>query len=154
LIRLSFPEYNFSIKEAEGRSLIFDPVRKKFVVLTPEEWVRQHVIRYLIEEKAVPPALMRSEGEIVLNRTRKRFDVAVFTRNGKALLAVECKAPGVAITQEVLDQAIRYNMTLRVRFLVLSNGLQNLVFEIGADENKLKRLADIPVFGEMIPDSV
>ncbi len=154
MIRLSFPEYNFSIKEAEGRSLIFDPVRKKFVVLTPEEWVRQHVIRYLIEEKAVPPALMRSEGEIVLNRTRKRFDVAVFTRNGKALLAVECKAPGVAITQEVLDQAIRYNMTLRVRFLVLSNGLQNLVFEIGADENKLKRLADIPVFGEMIPDSV
>ncbi len=154
MIRLSFPEYDFSLKEEDGRSLIFDPVRKKYVALTPEEWVRQHLIRYLITDKSVPPALMRSEGEIALNRTRKRFDVAVFSRNGSAVLVAECKAPTVAITQEVLDQAGRYHMTLKARFLVLSTGLQNLVIEIDPLKNTLNRLSDIPVFGEMIPDSV
>ena len=144
--KLAFPDYSFNLQATDEGARIFDPVRKKFVALTPEEWVRQHVIRVLSQEKGIPLSLMKVEAEIRLFRTRKRFDAAVFDRNGNALLVVECKAPSVPLGQEVLDQAVRYNMTLRVKYLVLTNGLRHLFCQVDPDDGKISMIDDLPDF--------
>jgi hypothetical protein len=108
MIKLNFPDYSFRIKDLDGKLVIFDPVRKKYVSLTPEEWVRQHVIQYLKQEKHVPLSLISVETEIRLYKTRKRFDIAVFDRNGHALLVVECKSPAVPVTQSTHLLSDRY----------------------------------------------
>ena len=149
MIKLNFPAYEFRIVEKDGKLTIFDPARKKFVVLTPEEWVRQHVIRYLVQEKKVPLSLIRSESEIRLYKTRKRFDLAVYDRNGRALIVVECKAPAVSVSQEVLDQAVRYNLTLKVGFLMLTNGLQHIYCRINPDKGTVSLISDLPDYHEI-----
>jgi hypothetical protein len=146
MIKLNFPLYEFRIVEKDGKLTIFDPVRKKYVALTPEEWVRQHVIRRLVQEKQVPLSLIKAETEIRLYNTRKRFDIAVFDRNGQALLVVECKAPSVPISQEVLDQAVRYNLTMKVGFLMLTNGLQHIYCQIDTEKGTIRSIDDLPVF--------
>jgi hypothetical protein len=150
MLNLNFPSYEFRIREEDGARTIFDPVRKKFVALTPEEWVRQHVIRYLTEEKKVPETLVRVEAEIKLYKTRKRFDLAVCDRNGKALLVVECKAPSVPLSQDVLDQVVRYNLTLKVKYLMLTNGLQHIFCLAGIDDGRVRILAGLPDFPELL----
>jgi len=149
MIKLNFPAYEFRIVEKDGKLTIFDPARKKFVVLTPEEWVRQHVIRYLVQEKKVPLSLIRSESEIRLYKTRKRFDLAVYDRNGRALIVVECKAPAVSVSQEVLDQAVRYNLTLKVGFLMLTNGLHHIFCRINPDNGTVSLISDLPDYHEI-----
>lgn len=144
MIKLNFPVYEFRILDKAGRLAIFDPVRKKYVALTPEEWVRQHVIQYLYREKQVPISLIRAESEIRLYKTRKRFDLAVFDRNGKALLVVECKSPSIAVTQDVLDQAARYNITLKVGFLMLTNGMQHIYCHIDTNTGITRMINDLP----------
>jgi hypothetical protein len=144
MIKLNFPVYEFRILEKDGKLTIFDPVRKKNVALTPEEWVRQHVIQYLVQEKQVPLSLIRAETEIRLFNTRKRFDLAVFDRNGNALLVVECKAPIVVVTQDVLDQAVRYNMTMKVGFLMITNGLQHIYCRIDKKTGAINMIKDLP----------
>jgi hypothetical protein len=144
MIKLNFPDYTFKIKDNDGKPVIFDPVRKKYVALTTEEWVRQHVIQFLEKDKQVPLSLIRSESEIRLYKTRKRFDVAVFDRNGQALLVVECKSPSVLVTQDVLDQAVRYNLTLKVGFLMLTNGIQHIYCQIDTNNNTIKIIKDLP----------
>jgi type I site-specific restriction endonuclease len=146
MIKLNFPAYDFRILEKEGKLSLFDPVRKKYVNLTPEEWVRQHVIRYLAEEKKVPLSLIRVETEIRLYKTRKRFDLAVYDRNGNALLIVECKAPAIPVTQDVLDQAVRYNITMKVGFLMLTNGLQHIFCQIDTGSGSIRIIEDLPAF--------
>ena len=146
MIKLNFPDYSFRIKDLNGKPVIFDPVRKKYVSLTPEEWVRQHVIQYLKQEKQIPFSLIRAESEIRLYKTRKRFDIAVFDRNGHALLVVECKSPSVAVTQDVLDQAVRYNMTLKVGYLMLTNGIQHIYCRVDANNNTIRMIKDLPDF--------
>ena len=146
MIKLNFPDYSFRIKDLSGKPVIFDPVRKKYVSLTPEEWVRQHVIQYLKQEKQIPFSLIRAESEIRLYKTRKRFDIAVFDRNGHALLVVECKSPSLPVTQDVLDQAARYNLTLRVGFLMLSNGIQHIYCQIDTNDNTIRMIKDLPDF--------
>jgi len=147
MIRLNFPEYDFQFSDRQGKLLIFDPVRKKYVAFTPEEWVRQHVIRFLVSQKKVPAMLIKVECELQLYKTRKRFDLAVFDRNGNALLLVECKAPSVNLSQEVLDQAARYNLAMKVRFLMLTNGMQHLYCE--ADNGRLKVIVDLPDYQDL-----
>ena len=149
MIKLNFPAYEFRIVEKDGKLTIFDPARKKFVALTPEEWVRQHVIQYLAKEKEVPLSLIMAESEIRLYKTRKRFDLAVYNRNGRALIVVECKAPSVAVSQEVLDQAVRYNLTLKVGFLMLTNGLQHIFCNINPDEGTVSLIDDLPGYHEI-----
>ncbi len=144
MIKLNFPGYNFQIVEKDGKLSIFDPVRMKYVALTPEEWVRQHVLQYLVVEKHVPLTLVKSESEIRLFNTRKRFDIAVFDRNGNALLVVECKAPSVPLSQEVLDQAVRYNMTLKVGLLMLTNGLQHIFCRVDPVHASIRQIGDLP----------
>jgi len=146
MIQLNFPVYNFRITDKEGKLSIFDPVRKKYVALTPEEWVRQHVIQYLVQEKQVPLSLISAEAEIRLYNTRKRFDLAVFDRNGNALLVVECKAPSVPVTQNVLDQAVRYNLTMKVGFLMLTNGLQHIYCVKDIKTGSIRIIEDLPGF--------
>lgn len=150
MIRLNFPDYDLHMLENEGRLTIFDPVRKKHVVLTPEEWVRQHVIQYLVAEKQVPISLIRVESEIKLYKTKKRFDIVVCNRNGKALLLVECKAPAVLVTRDVLDQAARYNLALKVDYLMLTNGLNHFFCRINQGEGNTRLIDDLPAFADLI----
>lgn len=151
MVSLNFPRYEFRITiEEKGKQVIFDPVRKKYVALTPEEWVRQHVIQYLAQEKNVPLSLMKVESEIQLLKTKKRFDLAVFDRNGHSLLVAECKSPSIKLTQHVLDQAVRYNMTLQVKYLMLTNGLQHMVCETDPDTGSIRPIKSVPDFSDLV----
>jgi hypothetical protein len=144
--KLNLPEYDFKIK-AEGETmLIFDNIRKKYVVLTPEEWVRQNFIQYLISEKKFPESLMAVEKKLSVNRQPRRFDLLVYRRNGQPFLMAEFKAPNVKITQDAFDQAVRYNMALQVGFIVVSNGLQHFACQIDYTKNSFSYLPEIPSF--------
>jgi hypothetical protein len=144
--KLNLPEYNFRIKEEGGKQLIFDTIRKKFVVLTPEEWVRQNFIQYLISEKKYPQNLMAVEKQIKVNGKQRRFDLLVYSRNGQPKLIVEFKAPGVKITQDAFDQVVRYNMALRVEKVIVSNGLQHFACAIDYQKNGFVYLKEIPEY--------
>jgi type I site-specific restriction-modification system R (restriction) subunit len=144
--KLNLPEYKFRIKNEENRTLIFDGIRKKFVVLTPEEWVRQNFIEYLKKEKNYPETLMAVEKQIAVNGLQRRFDLLVYTRNGQPLIIAEFKAPEIKITQEVFDQVVRYNMALRVEKVIVSNGMQHFACEIDYIKNSFSYLPEIPAF--------
>lgn len=143
---LNLPVYEFRIKTEGGKEYIFDLVRRRFVLLTPEEWVRQNFMRYLAEEKKYPESLMAVEKQITLNGKLFRFDLLVYRRNGQPLLIAEFKAPGVKISQETFDQVVRYNMALKVERVVVSNGLQHFVCEIDYKINNYKFLREVPEF--------
>ncbi|MBL4605293.1 MAG: type I restriction enzyme HsdR N-terminal domain-containing protein [Flavobacteriaceae bacterium] len=121
--QLNLPTYSFRLKSSENKTLIFDIVRKKYVVLTPEEWVRQHILHYLIEEKNYPLSLIAVERQLKINSLVKRTDIVVFNRDGKPEIIVECKAPYVPISQDTFDQIARYNLTLQANYLMVTNGL-------------------------------
>jgi predicted type IV restriction endonuclease len=148
-MQLNFPEYKFHLQKGPHKTLIYDIIRRKYVTLTPEEWVRQHVVHFLTVEKKVPASLIGVESEIRLFNTRKRFDIAVFDRNGKALLIVECKAPSVQVTQDVLDQVVRYNMSLKVNFLMLTNGLTHLFCKADPESGNIRIIGELPDYGNL-----
>ena len=141
---LNFPGYTFRFKNSENKSLIFDVVRKKFVVFQPEEWVRQHVVHYLIEDKDYPLSLINVEKQFRINSLPKRFDVVVFSPEGDIHLLVECKAPGVRITKEAFDQIARYNLDLNARFLMITNGLSHYFCQIDYKSASYVFLEDLP----------
>ncbi|MGB4742462.1 MAG: type I restriction enzyme HsdR N-terminal domain-containing protein [Flavobacteriaceae bacterium] len=122
---LNFPTYSFRIKNSENNTHIFDVIRKKFVVLQPEEWVRQHCVQYLIQEKNYPISLINVEKVILINGLKKRYDIVVFNPDGSLAVVVECKAPKVQISQSVFDQIARYNLTLKASYLMVTNGLNH-----------------------------
>ncbi len=142
--QLNLPSYEFRIIKENDRFRIFDPVRKRYVSLTPEEWVRQNFLRYLVEEKGYPLALTAVEKRITLNGKNFRFDLVVYRRNGQPFLIAEFKAPEVKITQDAFDQVVRYNMALKVERVVVSNGLQHYVCEIDYQLNRSKYLTEVP----------
>lgn len=144
---LNFPAYEFSIRQDGERLAIFDPLRKKYISLTPEEWVRQHVIRYLLEAKGYPGGLLSVEGSITLFRTVKRYDLAAFDRKGNPLLVVECKSPDVPINEKVVDQVIRYNITLNAPYLLITNGLIHIALE--KDGEGYRQVNEVPGFGQL-----
>lgn len=146
LQKLNLPEYAFRIKTEKGRQLIFDDVRKKFVVLTPEEWVRQHFIQFLNHEKYYPASLMAVEKKVNVNGHPRRFDLLIYHRDGHPLLIAEFKAPGVKISQDTFDQVVRYNMALQVEFVVISNGLQHFVCQLDYQNNSYTYLKEVPRF--------
>ncbi len=125
MLQLNFPTYSFRFKNNENNRLIFDSIRKKFVVLTPEEWVRQHVIQWLIQDKKKSPSLMNAEKQLLLNGTKKRYDLVVYNSDGSIFLIVECKAPSVAITQDTFDQIARYNLITEATYLMVTNGISH-----------------------------
>lgn len=134
------------IKNKENTTYIFDPIRKKFVVLQPEEWVRQHVVQFLLLEKGYPKSLIQVEKQIKLHQTTKRYDIVVFYPNGNIHLLVECKAPSVAITQNTFDQIARYNLKLSAELLMVTNGLEHYYCKIDTDAKNYQFLRDIPKY--------
>jgi len=136
LTPLNLPPYPFKITDQNGQLFLFDEIRKKEVVLTPEEWVRQHFVQYLINEKKFPRGLIRLEGGLTLNTKAKRSDIVIFNNRGEKILMVECKAPSVKITQKVFDQIARYNIVHRIRFLAVTNGLQHYYCKIDFENNR------------------
>lgn len=143
---LNFPMYEFRIREENGQLKIFDLVRKKYVALTPEEWVRQHLIHYLNKEKGYPAGLMMVEKEFKYNSLSKRADIVVCHRSGKPLLMAECKSADVEITQGVFDQAMRYNLKMDVTTMILSNGLRHFCFRLDKAKGTYVALTEIPVW--------
>ena len=145
--RLNLPEYNFRIITENGKLFIFDSIRKKFVVLTPEEWVRQNFIEYLKNEKNYPANLMSVEKQILVNGKQRRFDLLIYNRNGEPIVIIEFKSPDIKINQNTFDQVVRYNMALRVKKVIVSNGLQHFACEIDYKSNNYTYLKEIPAFG-------
>jgi len=144
--KLNLPEYDFRIRTEDGKQMIFDPIRKKYVVLTPEEWVRQNFIRFLKDEKRYPQNLMSVEKQVMVNGKQRRFDLLIYSRKGQPHLIAEFKAPSVKITQETFDQVVRYNMALHVERVVVSNGMQHFACEIDYRQNSYSFLKEIPEF--------
>jgi type I site-specific restriction endonuclease len=146
---LNLPVTEFRIRTKGERQEIFDSVRKKFVTLTPEEWVRQHFIQYLREGRNVPSSLIAVEASLKVNRLKKRSDIVVYGRDGKPCLIVECKAPEVNVTQAVFDQVAMYNMALKVPYLVVTNGLVHFACHINHTDRKIKFLKEVPDYEQM-----
>ncbi|HTM97320.1 MAG TPA: type I restriction enzyme HsdR N-terminal domain-containing protein [Pedobacter sp.] len=142
---LNLPNYPFKITQKDGLHFIFDEIRKKHLVLTPEEWVRQHFIRYLLKEKNFPATLLQIEGGLTLNQTKKRSDILVYDNRGEKIMVIECKAPSVPISQATFDQAARYNSIYKARWLAVTNGLQHYYA-------KIDHLNEKSVFIEELPD--
>lgn len=150
-MQLNLPEYNFRISKQEGKQLIFDEIRRRWVKLTPEEWVRQHVIRYLKEEKSYPGTLMAVEHALRINRKDFRADIVVHSVTGKPLLVVECKAPAVKITQKAFDQIVRYNFQFQVDYLIVTNGLTHFCCRIDKAAQTYLFLSEIPNYAHINP---
>ena len=144
--QLAFPSYSFRVKNSENKTTIFDVIRKKFVVLTPEEWVRQHVVHYLISNKNYPLSLINVEKMINVNKTVKRYDVVVFKPDGSIFLLVECKAPKIKITQETFDQIARYNLALKGSYQMVTNGLKHYYCQIDYKNEKYEFVRELPEF--------
>ncbi len=142
--QLNFPAYRFRFKSSENKVSIFDRIRKKFVVLTPEEWVRQHTIHYLIESKKYPESLINVEKTIKVNKLNKRYDIIIFHPDGSINLIVECKSHTVKVTQDVFDQIARYNLVLDADYLMITNGLSHYYCQMDYDHQHYTFLKDIP----------
>ncbi len=143
---LNFPSYNFRVKNSQNKALIFDLIRKKFIVLTPEEWVRQHVVIYLINDKKYPQSHINVEKQIVINGLKKRYDIVVFNPDGTIHLLVECKAPEIKITQATFDQIARYNLDLDATYLMVTNGMSHFYCQMSKSDEKYQFLKQIPEF--------
>ena len=142
--KLNFQLYNFRFKNNENKVSIFDEIRKKFIILTPEEWVRQHVVRFLLEEKKYPKSLINVEKVLKINGLRKRYDVVVFNSDGSIFILIECKAPEIKITQATFDQIARYNMTMNAQFLMVTNGLNHYFCQMDYENEKYTFLENLP----------
>jgi predicted type IV restriction endonuclease len=142
--KLNFPSYTFRFKNSENKVSIFDEIRKKFIILTPEEWVRQHVVRFLLEEKKYPKSLINVEKVLMVNGLRKRYDVVVFNPDGSIFILVECKAPEIKTAQATFDQIARYNMTLKADFLMVTNGLNHYFCLMDFENEKYEFLRELP----------
>lgn len=146
---LNLPEYPFKITLKDSRHFIFDEIRKKHLVLTPEEWVRQHFIQYLISEKKFPKSLIQLEAGLNLNQLQKRTDIVIFNTDGERIMVIECKAPGIKITQKVFDQASRYNSIHKTNWLVVTNGLQHCYAEIDHVNSSFAFAQELPFYKDL-----
>jgi len=141
---LNLPQYIFRIREKLDKKLIFDGFRRRWVALTPEEWVRQNFVRYLTEEKHFPASLVAIERSLKMNQRDFRTDIVLFSKSGSPLVVVECKAPEVKISQMVFDQIARYNLDLRVSYLIVTNGLTHYCCRFDQEQLSYTFLPEIP----------
>jgi len=144
--KLHFPTYTFRFKNSENKIAIFDEIRKKFILLTPEEWVRQHVVQFLLQEKNYPKSHINVEKLIKINDLNKRYDIVVYQPNGELFLLIECKAPEVKISQQTFDQIARYNLVLNAKYLMVSNGLNHYFCQMDFENEKYVFLEELPSF--------
>lgn len=149
MLSLNLPAFDAKIIVKNGKNVIFDSIRRRYVALTPEEWVRQHFVNFLIAHKGYPRELMANEVPITLNGTRKRCDTVLYKRDLSARMIIEYKAPDVEITQAVFNQIMRYNMVLRVEYLVISNGIQHFCCQMDYANNRYNFLQYIPDYHQI-----
>ena len=144
--KLNFPVYSFRFKNSENKVSIFDEIRKKFIVLSPEEWVRQNVIQFLLQNKNYPKSYINVEKLIKVNGLSKRYDGIVFKPNGEIFLLIECKAPEVPISQDTFDQIARYNLELKAQYLMVTNGLNHYFCQMDFENETYIFLKELPDF--------
>lgn len=147
--KLNLPEVELRLKHESQTNYVFDPIRKKWLVLTPEEWVRQHIVNYLVNYKNYPPSLISMEASLKYNQLSKRSDVLIFNKLGKPLLIIECKAAKVRIVQKVIEQVSLYNKTIGAIFLCVSNGLNHYCWTMNQNSQKFDFLKQIPDYNEI-----
>ena len=144
--KLNFPTFTFRFKNSENKVAIFDEIRKKFIILTPEEWVRQHVVQFLLQEENYPKSYINVEKLIKINDLNKRYDIVVYQPNGELFLLIECKAPDVKISQQTFDQIARYNLVLKAKYLMVTNGLNHYFCQMDFENEKYVFLKELPEF--------
>lgn len=149
MLALNLPAFEVKMKDEGAKKLIFDVIRRKYVALTPEEWVRQHFVHYLIEQLGYPQELLANEVEVSLNGTSKRCDTVLYDRDLQARMIVEYKAADVNISQKVFNQIMRYNMVLRVQYLIVSNGLEHYCCKLDYSNNSYEFLSEIPSYSSL-----
>ena len=144
--KLNFPPYSFRFKNNQNKIAVFDDLRKKFVILTPEEWVRQHCVKYLHKEKKYPLGHINVEKQLKIAGLVKRYDVMVFEPDGKIQLIVECKAPSIKINQDTFDQIARYNLSLKANYLMVTNGLEHFFCRMDYENETYVFLKELPEY--------
>jgi len=149
MLSLNLPDFDAKITAENDKSMIFDVIRQRYVALTPEEWVRQHFVHFLMEQKNYPKALLANEIQIKLGNTSKRCDTVLYRKDLTPQMIVEYKAPDIDITQKVFDQIMRYNIVLRADYLVVSNGLQHYCCHMNYETGECAFLKDIPPYSEL-----
>jgi hypothetical protein len=149
MFTINFPNYNFKLKEDNGKKYVFDIVRKQYIFITPEEWVRQHLLYFLIEDLQYPKSFISVEHSISLNGLKKRCDIVVFNKFHAPAFIIECKKPEFNLNQTVFDQAGRYNLELKVPFLAISNGNQNIVSVIDKEKKVFRFLNNFPNYNDL-----
>lgn len=149
MLNLNLPPFDIKVKKIDGRLSVFDSLRRKFVALTPEEWVRQHFINYLVTEKGYPQSLIANEIQINLNQQKKRCDTVIYSREMLPLIIVEYKSPEVDITQDVFDQIVRYNIVLKVQYLIVSNGLNHYCCKMDYNSQSFEYLREVPSYNDI-----
>lgn len=152
MTRLNLPPFEIKLRGTKARPQIFDILRKKYIALTPEEWVRQHFVHFLVEHKGYPTALMANEIQLKVGEKTLRADSVLYSRDLKPKMIIEYKAPHIPITQKVFDQISIYNMLLHVDYLVVSNGLQHYICKMDYNDKKYLFLEDIPDYEELLTE--
>jgi hypothetical protein len=150
LKELNLPQYSFRITGKEGSQMILDTVRKRYVKLTPEEWVRQNFVQYLINEGKYPPGLLGIEMLLRLFKVKKRIDIMVHNRSGKPVMIVECKAPEIELNEKVFNQIVTYNMELKVPYIIVTNGITHLAGKLKPDKTGYDNLDFIPLYEDLL----
>lgn len=144
MFSLNLPDFQVKIAVTDDKKMVFDPLRRKYVALTPEEWVRQHFVHFLIQHKGYPSGLLANEVQLTLNGTRKRCDTVLYDRTRTPRMIIEYKAPTVPITRQVFDQITRYNIVLKVDYLIVSNGLEHYCCKVDYERFCCNFLKEIP----------
>lgn len=148
LPQLNFPASNFKLKDQDGKLYILDPVRRKYVMLTPEEWVRQNCLHYLRDVKKYPVSLLSVERGFKVNNLNLRYDLVAFNKQAKPILLVECKAPDVKIDQTTFNQIAAYNLELNVPYLMVTNGLEHYCCVADFENKRFQFLKEVPMFSQ------
>jgi hypothetical protein len=147
MYKLNLPDFKLTLRKEGGKVLIFDVIRKKYIVLTPEEWVRQHFVHYLIDHLNYPKSLFRVESSLRYNKLQKRSDIVIHNRQGKPWMLIECKAPEIKLTQRAFNQVAVYNMTIGAHYVAVTNGMVQYCFEAKKEAgNEVKFLESFPQF--------
>ena len=144
--KLNFPSYSFRFKNSQNKIAVFDDLRKKFIILTPEEWVRQNCVKFLRAEKNYPLSLINVEKQLKIAGLTKRYDIVVFEPEGNIHIIVECKAPSVRITQNTFDQIARYNLSLKANYLMVTNGIEHFFCRMDYENENYIFLKDLPEY--------
>ncbi|MDR1089583.1 MAG: type I restriction enzyme HsdR N-terminal domain-containing protein [Prevotella sp.] len=150
MLKLNLPPFDINVKKVNGRLSVFDPIRRKFVTLTPEEWVRQHFVNFLLTEKEYPQTLISNEIQIDLNGRKKRCDSVVYNRELAPVMIIEYKAPDVNISQTVFDQIVGYNIVLKVKYMIVSNGLNHYCCRMDYQKQTYEYLPEIPSYSNLL----